>query len=247
MTGRKVWRAGQDARRRRPQRADRPTARTASTIRSRATAGRRRSPRTRASSASSYFNDARRAAGHRPRHRPGAGRHAAGHDDRLRRLAHLDARRLRRARARHRHLRGRARARDADADPARRPRTCASRVDGALPPGVTAKDIVLAIIGKIGTAGGTGHVDRVRRRGDPRALDGRPHDGLQHGDRGGRARRPDRAGRDDLSPTCKAGRTRRRAPPGSRRCGYWQTLHSDAGAHFDTARSRSTRRSCRRS
>ncbi|MEO5336520.1 MAG: 3-isopropylmalate dehydratase large subunit [Magnetospirillum sp. WYHS-4] len=32
------------------------------------------------------------------------------------------------------------------------------RVDGALPPGVTAKDLALSIIGKIGTAGGTGHV-----------------------------------------------------------------------------------------
>ena len=32
------------------------------------------------------------------------------------------------------------------------------RVDGKLPPGVTAKDIILAIIGEIGTAGGTGHV-----------------------------------------------------------------------------------------
>src|SRR5919206_449876 len=31
-------------------------------------------------------------------------------------------------------------------------------VDGKLPPGVTAKDIILAIIGEIGTAGGTGHV-----------------------------------------------------------------------------------------
>ena len=31
------------------------------------------------------------------------------------------------------------------------------RVEGALPPGVTAKDIVLAIIGRIGTAGGNGH------------------------------------------------------------------------------------------
>ncbi len=32
------------------------------------------------------------------------------------------------------------------------------RVDGKLPNGVTAKDIILAIIGQIGTAGGTGHV-----------------------------------------------------------------------------------------
>src|SRR5450755_3883448 len=32
------------------------------------------------------------------------------------------------------------------------------RVDGKLPVGVTAKDIALAVIGKIGTAGGTGHV-----------------------------------------------------------------------------------------
>src|SRR5919112_6001054 len=31
------------------------------------------------------------------------------------------------------------------------------QVDGELPPGVTAKDIVLAVIGKIGTAGGTGY------------------------------------------------------------------------------------------
>src|ERR671928_493210 len=31
-------------------------------------------------------------------------------------------------------------------------------VDGKLPPGVTAKDLVLAIIGEVGTAGGTGHV-----------------------------------------------------------------------------------------
>src|SRR3546814_2036036 len=31
-------------------------------------------------------------------------------------------------------------------------------VDGELPFGVTAKDMILAIIGRIGTAGGTGHV-----------------------------------------------------------------------------------------
>jgi 3-isopropylmalate/(R)-2-methylmalate dehydratase large subunit len=40
----------------------------------------------------------------------------------------------------------------------RRPRTLAVRVDGRLGPGVTAKDLVLAIIAKIGVGGGTGHV-----------------------------------------------------------------------------------------
>ncbi len=40
----------------------------------------------------------------------------------------------------------------------RRPRTLAVRVDGALGRGVTAKDLVLAIIAKIGVGGGTGHV-----------------------------------------------------------------------------------------
>ena len=59
----------------------------------------------------------RPAPGHRPHHRAGAGLHPAGHDDRLRRQPHLDARRVRGAGPRHRHVRGRARARDADADP----------------------------------------------------------------------------------------------------------------------------------
>ena len=53
--------------------------------------------------------------GHRPRDRAGAGRHPARHDDRLRGLAHLHPRRLRRAGVRDRHERGRARARHADA------------------------------------------------------------------------------------------------------------------------------------
>ncbi|HEX6925323.1 MAG TPA: 3-isopropylmalate dehydratase large subunit [Longimicrobiaceae bacterium] len=39
-----------------------------------------------------------------------------------------------------------------------RPRTMEIRVDGELQPGVTAKDIILAIIAKIGTGGGTGYV-----------------------------------------------------------------------------------------
>ncbi len=40
----------------------------------------------------------------------------------------------------------------------KRPANMRITVDGDLPLGVTAKDVVLAIIGKIGTAGGTGHV-----------------------------------------------------------------------------------------
>lgn len=39
-----------------------------------------------------------------------------------------------------------------------KPKTMEIRVNGDLPSGVTAKDIILAIIGKIGTAGATGHV-----------------------------------------------------------------------------------------
>ena len=40
----------------------------------------------------------------------------------------------------------------------RRPASMRISVDGKLPLGVTAKDVILAIIGTIGTAGGTGHV-----------------------------------------------------------------------------------------
>ena len=40
----------------------------------------------------------------------------------------------------------------------RKPKTCEVRVDGALSPGVSAKDIILALIAKIGIGGGTGHV-----------------------------------------------------------------------------------------
>ncbi len=43
-----------------------------------------------------------------------------------------------------------------------RPATMAVDVDGALPEGVTAKDLVLAVIGTIGTGGGSGHVIEYR-------------------------------------------------------------------------------------
>ena len=46
----------------------------------------------------------------------------------------------------------------------RKPKTLAIEIDGALQAGVTAKDVILAIIGEIGVDGGTGHV--IEYRGD---------------------------------------------------------------------------------
>ncbi len=46
--------------------------------------------------------------------------------------------------------------------PQLRPQTMAITVDGDLPPGVTAKDVILAIIGRIGTGGGIGHIVEYR-------------------------------------------------------------------------------------
>ncbi|MCU0760699.1 MAG: 3-isopropylmalate dehydratase large subunit [Steroidobacteraceae bacterium] len=43
-----------------------------------------------------------------------------------------------------------------------KPKTFAVNVNGRLKPGVTAKDLILAIIGKVGVAGGTGHVIEYR-------------------------------------------------------------------------------------
>ena len=71
-------------------------------------------------------------------------------------------------------------------------------VDGTPPPGVGAKDIILAIIGHIGTAGGTGHV--IEYAGE--AIRGLSMEGRMTVcnmiDRRRRAGRHDRAGRDDL-------------------------------------------------
>src|SRR5205809_3703791 len=46
--------------------------------------------------------------------------------------------------------------------PQHRPRTMALTVDGDLPPGVTSKDVILGIIGRIGTSGGVGSVIEYR-------------------------------------------------------------------------------------
>jgi 3-isopropylmalate/(R)-2-methylmalate dehydratase large subunit len=104
-----------------------------------------------------YYNEFDRRQGHRTRDRPRARFYVARHHHRLRRQPHLDPRRVRRAGAWHRHL---------EVEHVLATQTLIQKkaknmravVDGKLPDGVTGKDIILAIIGEIGTAGGTGYV-----------------------------------------------------------------------------------------
>jgi len=105
-------------------------------------------------------------------------------------------------------------------------------VDGVLPPGVTAKDIVLSIIGTIGTAGGTGYV--IEYAGEAiRALsmEGRMtvcNMTIEGGARAGIIA-PDEK-------TFAYIKGRPKAPTGEawdQAVAYWSTLVSDEGAHFD--------------
>ncbi len=106
------------------------------------------------------------------------------------------------------------------------------RVDGVPGPGVSAKDIVLAIIGRIGTAGGTGHV--IEYAGEAiRALDmaGRLtvcNMSIEGGARAGLIA-PDET-------TFAYVKGRPYAPQGEafeRAVEYWRTLPSDEGAVYD--------------
>ncbi len=106
------------------------------------------------------------------------------------------------------------------------------RVEGDLALGVTAKDVVLAIIGKIGTAGGTGHV--IEYAGSTiRGLDmaGRMtvcNMSIEAGARAGMIA-PDEKTFDYV-------RTRPQAPKGEaleQAIAYWRTLPSDEGASYD--------------
>ena len=106
------------------------------------------------------------------------------------------------------------------------------QVDGALPAGVTAKDVVLAIIGKIGTAGGTGYC--IEFGGSTiRALsmEGRMtvcNMAIEAGARAGII------GVDDVTINYVKGRPFSPVGPHwDRALDYWRTLHSDAGARFD--------------
>jgi 3-isopropylmalate/(R)-2-methylmalate dehydratase large subunit len=106
------------------------------------------------------------------------------------------------------------------------------KVNGKTGPGVTAKDIVLAIIGKIGTAGGTGYT--IEFGGEAiRALsmEGRMticNMAIEAGARAGLI------AADDI--TIDYYRDRPYSPKGddwNMAVRYWQNLHSDANAKFD--------------
>jgi 3-isopropylmalate/(R)-2-methylmalate dehydratase large subunit len=105
-------------------------------------------------------------------------------------------------------------------------------ITGSLPPGVTAKDITLSVIGATGTAGGTGHVieycgQAIREL----SMEGRMtvcNMAIEGGARAGLIA-PDEKTFDYV-------RGRPHAPKGAQweaALAWWKTLYTDEGAHFD--------------
>src|ERR1700686_4067143 len=114
----------------------------------------------------------------------------------------------------------------------RKPRTLAVNVSGGLHAGVTAKDLILTIIGRLGVSGGTGHV--IEYRGDTiRALDMDErmtvcNMSIEAGARAGMI------APDETTYRYLAGRPR--SPQGEaweRALDAWRALPTDAGARFD--------------
>ncbi len=106
------------------------------------------------------------------------------------------------------------------------------KVEGNLPKGATAKDIALFVIGKIGTAGGTGYAiefagSAIRHL----SMEGRMtlcNMAIEAGARAGMVAVDEK--------TVEYFRGRPFAPSGEMweaACAYWRTLTSDEGAHFD--------------
>lgn len=117
--------------------------------------------------------------------------------------------------------------------PQARPKTMAVNVVGDLAPGVTAKDLVLALIAQVGTGGGRGHV--VEYRGEAirkLSMEGRmtvANMSIEWGAKAGLIA-PDETTFDYL-------RGRPNAPSGAdweAAVAYWRTLPTDAGATFDS-------------
>jgi 3-isopropylmalate/(R)-2-methylmalate dehydratase large subunit len=116
--------------------------------------------------------------------------------------------------------------------PQARPKWMAVNVDGELPSGVTAKDVILAVIGTIGTGGGIGHV--IEYRGSAirsLSMEGRMTVSNMSIEAGARA---GMVAPDDTTFAYLEGR--RHAPAGARweeALDEWRRLHSDEGAAFD--------------
>ena len=105
-------------------------------------------------------------------------------------------------------------------------------VDGQLPRGVTAKDVALAVIGRIGTAGGTGHaIEFAGSAIRELSMEGRMtlcNMAIEAGARAGMV------AVDDTTIAYLKGRPF--APKGEmwdRAVAYWRTLRSDPGAKFE--------------
>ncbi len=106
------------------------------------------------------------------------------------------------------------------------------RVEGVLPKGCGGKDIVLAIIGKIGTAGGTGYTIEFGGAAiRALSMEGRMtvcNMAIEAGARAGLVAVDEK--------TIHYVQGRMLAPKGAEfdaAAAYWRTLHSDPGAHFD--------------
>ena len=116
--------------------------------------------------------------------------------------------------------------------PQKKPRMMAVNINGDLPPGVTAKDVVLALIAKVGTGGGQGYV--VEYRGstiEQLSMEGRMticNMSIEWGAKAGMIA-PDET-------TLAYLKGRPHAPEGAEwdaAVEYWKTLRSDDDAHFD--------------
>src|SRR6478672_1231277 len=111
-------------------------------------------------------------------------------------------------------------------------KTMAVNVDGALPAGVSAKDIILAVIAKIGTGGGQGHVIEYRGSAiEALSMEGRMticNMSIEAGARAGMVA-PDETTYEYL-------KGRPHAPAGAdwdHAVEYWRTLRTDEDAVFD--------------
>ena len=106
------------------------------------------------------------------------------------------------------------------------------QVDGVIPFGVTAKDIVLAVIGQIGTAGGTGYaIEFAGSAIRSLSMEGRMtvcNMAIEAGARAGMI------AVDDMTINYVKGRPFSPVGPHwDRAVSYWRTLHTDVGAKFD--------------